>query len=155
MAKRGRKSLFKEELIEQAENLGAYGLICEEIADFLNVSRTTLYNWAKKHPEFLDAIKKGKQKADMSVVKALLKEAREGNLTGIIFWLKNRWPDKWRDKKEEISVNVNAQASAEAKANVFSGIKESDIRRIIKLAERLAPEDSPGGKNRIGSSQLR
>ena len=34
------------------------------------------------------------------VENALFKNAIEGNVTAQIFWLKNRKPDKWRDKPE-------------------------------------------------------
>ena len=30
----------------------------------------------------------------------MYKSALEGNVTAMIFWLKNRRPDKWRDKQE-------------------------------------------------------
>ena len=38
---------------------------------------------------------------DFEVENALLKSAIDGNTTAQIFWLKNRRPDKWRDKPVE------------------------------------------------------
>lgn len=154
MAKRGRKTLFKEEMIKEGYRLGALGLTMGEIADFWNVRRQTLYLWAEKRPDFMDTIKRGRDEADVTVIQALLKEAKNGNVAGIIFWLKNRQPKKWRQKQEAISISVSAQANAEVKTNVLSGIKESDIRKIIELAEKLDSGSSPGGKNRISSSQF-
>ena len=40
------------------------------------------------------------------VEEKLLELVFEGNITAIIFWLKNRRPDKWRDKpKDELNTD--------------------------------------------------
>ena len=38
--------------------------------------------------------------ADFQIENALFKSALDGNVTAQIFWLKNRRPDKWRDRQE-------------------------------------------------------
>lgn len=49
---------------------------------------------------------------DFEVENELLKAARSGNVTAQIFWLKNRRPDKWREKPErEASAAQQAAAS--------------------------------------------
>jgi hypothetical protein len=98
--KPGQPTLYKEEYNEQVVKLCLLGSTDEEIADFFNVCVATIYNWKLIHPEFLEAIKKGKQKADSDVAKSLYQKALEGDSTAMIFWLKNRKPDKWRDKQE-------------------------------------------------------
>ena len=75
------------------------GLVDEQIAHNMGISVATLYNWKKEHLEILEALKKGKEVADYEVENALHKTALEGNVTAQIFWLKNRKPDKWRDKQ--------------------------------------------------------
>lgn len=131
MAKQGRPTEYKKEYDEQAEKLCKLGAIDVELADFFNVSEQTINTWKKKHPSFLESIKRGKEIADMEVANSLYKKATgyttddvkifqyEGmpvkvpyikeyqpDTTSIIFWLKNRRPDKWRDKTEH-DVNVN------------------------------------------------
>lgn len=115
------------------------GLIDEQIAKNIGISVATLYNWKRDHLEILEALKKGKEVVDTEVENALLKRAMgysykevkteeyevEGELvqkitttvkevvpdtTAQIFWLKNRRPDKWRDKQE---VNVSGGLSTE------------------------------------------
>ena len=109
------------------------GLIDEQIAANIGVTTTTLYDWKKKYADFSDALKKGKETSDYEVENALFKSATgyeyeerkevqevvDGvmrkrveitrkqvppNATSAIFWLKNRKPDKWRNK-QEIEVN--------------------------------------------------
>lgn len=74
------------------------GLTDEQIAHNMGIRRTTLYDWKHKYPDINDALKKGKEIVDYEVENALLKRAKQGDVTAQIFWLKNRRPEKWRDK---------------------------------------------------------
>lgn len=122
----GRKSGFKEEYVQLAENYALLGATDEELADFFNVNVATLNRWKKQFPEFRESLKKGKAVADANVASKLYNRAigydckatkivtYEGKVTdqveyvehyppdttAAIFWLKNRQPGKWRDKKE-------------------------------------------------------
>lgn len=85
--------------LEQVEIIASLGLIDEEIAVILGISTRTLNYW-KKVPRFLQALKRGKLKADFQITKSLYEKARNGDTTAMIFWLKNRRPDKWRDRHD-------------------------------------------------------
>lgn len=74
------------------------GLTDEQIAHNMGISSTTLYDWKKKYPEISNALKRGKEVVDYEVENALLVRALRGDVTAQIFWLKNRRPDKWRDR---------------------------------------------------------
>lgn len=104
------------------------GLTDEQIAHNCDINKATLYEWKKKYPDISDSLKKGKEIVDIEVENALLKRAlgfqydevtQELNTdtqrlettkvvkkmvvpdtTAQIFWLKNRRPDKYRDKPE-------------------------------------------------------
>ena len=75
------------------------GLTDEQIAHNMGIATSTLYDWKKKYPEISEALKKGKEVVDIEVENALLKSALEGNITAQIFWLKNRKPNRWREKQ--------------------------------------------------------
>ena len=84
------------------------GLSNEKIAKNIGVNISTFYAWQKKHEEFSEVLKKSKEVADFEVENALYKSALEGNTTAQIFWLKNRMPDKWRDKQDlEVSGDLS------------------------------------------------
>lgn len=78
------------------------GLTDEQIAHNMGIGIRTLYNWKKNKEclQIMQAIKNGKEVVDYVVENALLKQAQSGNVTAQIFWLKNRKPDKWRDKRD-------------------------------------------------------
>lgn len=103
------------------------GLIDEQIAKNLGIAYSTFRDYKNKYPALSAALKKGKEVIDCEVENALLKRALgyeyeetstsietgpDGtkkkakktikqvapDVTAQIFWLKNRRPDKWRDK---------------------------------------------------------
>ena len=53
----------------------------------------------------METLKEGKADADAKVAKSLFNEALNGNVTAMIYWLKNRQSKKWRDKPEEDTDN--------------------------------------------------
>ena len=94
--------------LKEVERLAQFGLIDKEIAYILGVCKQTLNNW-KKDEKFKAALAKGKLVADNKVIKSLYEKALgytkgeryyPADTTAIIFWLKNRRPDLWRDKRE-------------------------------------------------------
>lgn len=104
------------------------GLTDAQIASNIGIHISTLCEWKNQFPKFSEAIKKGKAPVDIQVENALLKRALgyeyEETTTEIIenpdgskrkhikkvtkivlpdtlaqiFWLKNRRPERWRDK---------------------------------------------------------
>ena len=77
------------------------GLTDEQIAQNAGINPGTLYDWKRKYPQISEALKKGKEVVDFLVENALLQKALSGDVTAQIYWLKNRRPDKWRDKPAE------------------------------------------------------
>lgn len=126
----------------EAYRLCLLGYTDDELARSFGVSNTTIRTWKKTHEDFLRAVKEGKELADAKVAESLFKRATGyeypsekivtlgiGNgesvvervpITAVVLpdpgaalnWLKNRQPDKWRDKQQvelsgEVSVTLN------------------------------------------------
>lgn len=137
MKKTGRPTDFRDKYIEQAYKLALLGATDADLADFFEVTETTINNWKIEHPLFFESLKAGKQEADANVAKSLynralgydIEEEKVFNANGsplivktkkhypadptsIIYWLKNRQPKKWRDRpdsgEEEVrDISVN------------------------------------------------
>ncbi len=101
MAKGKYEKWLKEENLLLLEGWARDGLTDEQIAKNIGITVSTFYEWKKKYSEISESLKKGKEVVDYQVENALLSSALEGNTTAQIFWLKNRRPDKWRDKQKE------------------------------------------------------
>lgn len=96
--KMGRPAKFKDYMLEQAEKLGALGLTYSQICNVLDISHETFARWRRKNPEFDEALRRGRDKADAQVISSLYKNATEKmNLGAQCFWLKNRLPDKFKE----------------------------------------------------------
>lgn len=101
MAKGKYEKWLKGENLLLLEGWARDGLTDEQIAKNIGITVSTFYEWKKKYSEISESLKKGKEVVDYEVENALLSSALEGNTTAQIFWLKNRRPDKWRDKQKE------------------------------------------------------
>ncbi len=84
---------------KNVETFAAQGLSMPQIAACLGVSRATLYNRMGSEVNVLEAIKRGRAKGVATVTNALFQAAKEGNITAQIFYLKNRDPEVWKDRK--------------------------------------------------------
>ena len=124
MAKGKYQKWLEPEGLLLLEGWARDGLTDEQIAHNMGITRKTLYDWKAKYGDICNALKKGKDVVDTQVENALLKRAlgydyqeqrievseKDGekviqtvkhvapDVGAAAFWLKNRRPDKWRDK---------------------------------------------------------
>lgn len=121
-----RPSKYVPAFADQAAKLCKLGATDRDLADFFEVSESTLNLWKLTHAEFSESLKLGKEEADKRVEQSLYRRATgyshdavhiaqfQGNpvvvpyvehhapdTTACIFWLKNRKPAEWRDKVEQ------------------------------------------------------
>lgn len=151
----GRKSKWDELEMDDklllVEGWARDGYTDRDMMNSLGVSHDTFYKWKKDKPEFADALKKGKEIIDRQVENALLKRAlgysydevkeqqtADGTFfstttkevvpdtTAQIFWLKNRRPDKWRDKQD---LNHSGQMNHSVD---MSGLTTEELRALAK-----------------------
>ena len=136
MAKGKYEQWLTPEGLLKLEGWARDGLTDEQIAQKIGIHRDTLNEWKKKYSDISDTLKRGKEVVDLRVENALLKRAlgyeyeevsekyESGTLpekkvtkkqvvpdtTAQIFWLKNRRPDKWKDKQD---VQVSGELKTE------------------------------------------
>lgn len=91
--KRGKKNFVVD--YEKAEALASKGLTNEQICRCLGISETTFYAKMQKDVKFQDIIKKGQAKGIAVIANALFENAKAGNVTAQIFFLKAR--AHWKD----------------------------------------------------------
>lgn len=66
---------YSPENLELVEGWARDGLSDAQIAENIGINVSTIYDWKKQHPEFLDAFKKGKQVVNVELENALFKKA--------------------------------------------------------------------------------
>jgi len=122
----GRPTDYRPEFARQAEALSKLGATEVEIADFFQINVLTIWYWKRRHPEFVNALKLGKDGPDDRVEQSLFHKATgysfdseeihiiDGEVvrvpvrkhvppdtTACIYWTKNRRPDQWRERRNE------------------------------------------------------
>lgn len=127
----------KELLLEQLKKTPIILLACEK----LNVARSTFYRWRKQDSEFSEkvdeAILTGNQLVNDMAESQLIKSIKDGNMTGIIFWLKHHHKDY------ETRVKVSGQLK---NGDKLTPEQEQEIMAALKLAKLDNPKiDSSKG----------
>jgi len=164
---RGRPTLYRADYAEQARRLALLGQTDAEMAAFFGVSERTFHGWKKAHPEFLQSLKAGKADADAKVADALYKRALgyshpdvhisnyQGEITvtdivkhyppdtGAAFiWLKNRQPEKWRDRIEHQADVTVSGPDGEALLRLFNDrMMQARDRQQAVMRERGLTDD--------------
>src|SRR5690554_800922 len=129
-----RPTKYRAEHAEQARKLCLLGATDADLADFFEVTISTINKWKKDHKGLSESLKAGKRLADADVAERLYQRAmgyshpeekvfnNQGEMvthvttkhyppdpTSMIYWLKNRDPERWREKAaEEKSVGMAA-----------------------------------------------
>lgn len=97
-----RPSKYSEAYSNEVVEFLARGHSLTAFAGEVGVAPHTLWNWCDEHPEFLQAVKKGRAKAVAFWERKLvnLAETGKGNATAVIFGLKNRAPEDWSERQQ-------------------------------------------------------
>lgn len=150
---------YNEQVKEIMIRLAERGATIEEIAKTIGVCKKTIYLWKKRYPDFAQMLAEAKQEPDDCAEASLFDRAtgyshpavkifydsKTGktvehkytehyppDTVALIFWLKNRRPEMWREKPHgEADVVVN---------NITSKSDEDIDKRIKELLEKGKPK---------------
>ena len=149
MATPGQPTLYKSAYCELAHNYCLLGATNEVLAGFFGVTRRTIQNWIATHPDFAEAVRRGRVVADGVVVRALFERAcgfnhqvtrttlyqgEQRTITNTVsyppdtqacmFWLRNRQRQYWRAKEEatpEVADDMAARLDAAGESMRHAG----------------------------------
>lgn len=149
--------ITKEGLIK-IEGWAKDGLSDEQIAHNIGINKNTIYAWKKKYSAIHEVLKKGKEVVDRQVENALLKRAlgydyeeetkmvaESGkksikvvkkhippDTTAIIFWLKNRKREQWRDVNK---IEIDKPVQVEQNTNIdLSNLSKDELLKLTHEA---------------------
>jgi hypothetical protein len=157
MNQRGRPTLYRPEYPDLARRLCLLGGTNEELASFFEVSRSTIDEWLRVHPEFAEAVRKGRDIIDMVVADKLLSRAvgytHEGkkyvlhrgeekelrhvvhyppDVQACMFWLRNRRRRHWLERAQPPrATDVTAASFSSARYRRLIGSSREKLSAIF------------------------
>ena len=157
--------LYRHQYARIAYKFLLLGATVEALADLLGVNKDTIYQWAKKHPNFNTAMRGGRDFADANVASRLYARAMgyshaeevikvvDNKIVRVntvkhyapdpgaaIFWLKNRQPELWKEKVEIVEKPSIALVDKDAMAAIYRDALDHAATvqaRMSGRAERL------------------
>lgn len=118
------------------------GLSDEQMAKNMGISRRTYYNWQAKFPEIKKVTTLGHEHANFMVENALFKKAINGNVTAMIFWLKNNMRERYSDtQRSELEDKLTATQIEKVKLDMEIAKKKAEMLSDTQMTQ----EDVIGG----------
>lgn len=112
------------------------GLSDEQMAKNMDISRRTYYNWQAKFPEIKKVTTLGHEHANFMVENALFKKAINGNVTAMIFWLKNNMRERYSDtQRSELEDKLTATQIEKVKLDMEIAKKKAEMLSDTQLTQ--------------------
>jgi hypothetical protein len=135
------KFVLTPELAERVVGAFAMGADWQEAARLIATSRMTLRRAVEADAALAERVEDARAQADEVVIHSLYTKATVGkDTTAMIFWLKNRRPEEWRDRRE-----LNLTADVKTAAQRMAADLGVSAEEIVALATQIATGATPEG----------
>ena len=166
----GATSKYRPEYCDKAREISKSGTTNDDLAAGIGVGTSSIDRWLAKYPQFRAAVEDGRGVADKNVEFSLYQRAiggysyeerkehrnARGEVTRVevnhkhlapdtlaqIFWLKNRQPEMWRDRRElDMKGGVSVSDLAERLDRARDMSDQAKVDRINELMERARVQE--------------
>jgi hypothetical protein len=135
-----KETKYREEYGEQLIEACQQGYSPAGFAGKLGVSRVAVYDWAKRHPEFADAMSRAKAARvewfETQMRNILVEGGTGGQATLLMFLLRNAGPDDYQDRKEITGAEGKPLIEDSDPARIAASILE-----LLKSEHEKRPRD--------------
>ena len=117
----------------------AQGLSFKSFAARVPCAETTIAQWALEYPDFSNAkiIGKALERFVWEKIHLNCSATGKGNMTGIIWAQKNKWPDEYKEKNETILTQA-LTVSGDFKALIANMTSEQMYNLSVAMEQRVA-----------------
>jgi len=127
----GKKALFIEAYIRSR-------CCVSEACKVVGIARQTFYKWLDKSPDFKRQVEQADEELIDRVEQVLYQKVDEMDTTAVIFFLKNRRPERWNEHRFKSQGDVNVVVNSEGPSSTIDAI----ARRYSELLSAGAPAAS-------------
>jgi hypothetical protein len=140
MAKAGRKLKLTPVFIKEAEKLLKAGNYANTVADYLNISESTWYEWLKLgekaqsgiYRDFWETIKKATAIAEVGAVSGILQAAQDGNWQAFAWFLERKFPNRWGRKDRNEMPDPQGQEQKSGIEQLADSLKQLASATLVK-----------------------
>jgi hypothetical protein len=120
----GRPTEYRPEYCALVIDEMRRGISLGAFAGVIGMSRDTVYRWMREHPDFSDAVSRGRAAQQLCWELKLVHSRKGAETAASIFALKNVAPDQWRDvKHQEHQHTVKVETLTDAQLYAIAGEK--------------------------------
>lgn len=132
----GRPTKYEPRFCGELERFMGQGYSATAFAGKIGVSRATIDNWANEHPEFMEALSRGKASRllhwEGAALRVSVKGGGPGTASIIAFGLKNMGGGEWSDRQQHEHSGPNGGPIQTEEVSA----RERISRRIAGLSPR-------------------
>jgi phosphoribosylformylglycinamidine (FGAM) synthase-like enzyme len=132
-----KKSALMAKIIQQLKSTPIIQIGCERAG----VSRSTYYRWRQENKKFAsrcdESLEEGYQLVNDLAEAKLLTSIKDGNLTGIFYWLNHR--------HKAYANRLEVSGGLEIKKDELTKEQETDILRALELASLVVKKNNKKG----------
>ncbi len=114
----GRKTIMTDVVVQKLEQAFTYDMTDIEACLYAGICRSTLHNYQKANPEFVDRKEILKNSVAIKAKTNLAKSINDGDKVDTKWWLE-------RKRKDEFSLKHEHEISGDFTLNVITGINDS------------------------------
>lgn len=130
----GRPTLYEKRYCEEIVAFMGRGYSKTAFAGEIGVCHDTIVEWAKRHPEFSEAVKRGQAARTKCLEETLIAGETGPKVTAHIFALKNAAPDEWKDK---VSQELSGPGGGRIRLDL-SALSDEELDELERLRAKLA-----------------
>lgn len=129
----------REEYLDLLRNGVRRGMAARQVG----ITSRTVQRWRIRHPKFGAKEIEAEMEANEQVEDALFQAASSGNTTAMIFYLTNREPDRWSDKRAPQTIRMTGEDGGPVRIDLdVESLRANALKIVGDLRERRARIDA-------------
>ena len=142
-----RQEKNKQDIVEQLKKTPVVEIACKKVG----VGRSTYYRWRKEDKVFAQVVEEsleiGSSLISDMAESQLIKAIQDGNMTGIIFWLKNHHPTYANKLELTAKVKDNEELTPEQKEIVKQALQLASLTNTEQHEQDTKKIESTGNNS--------
>lgn len=138
----GRPTKYKSEYCKMLIEHMSKGFSFKSFGAIVTVDGKTLDDWCDKHPDFLLAknFSKLKERFYWEQLHHKVTETNEGNMTGVIWAMKNKFYEDYKERRDDTNINMKLDAVTASNIEMKQIVANMTAEQMMAFASALTEQ---------------